>query len=246
MVTGGGPGSDARTAGAPMLIRPSRGRRRVLAAGAAGAALLAVALVGSNLWVHLGAHDRVTTAAEAPYRPVALVLGAGVQPDGRPTPFLAARLDVAADLLRRGKVDLLLVSGDDRAEARRESTTMQRYLVEQRGVDPDRIVLDDSGRDTYDSCVRARRVFGVTEVTLVSQAYHLPRALAVCRAVGLDAVAVGDQTMRDYAPPVWAEGATRERFAAVKAVVDVLSRRDPVLGPPQSAVTERLARHGSR
>lgn len=224
-----------------MRIRLMRGRVGVLVrVGAVAVAGAAAALVGSNGWVFTSAQGRLFTPDDAPQRPVALVLGAGVQPDGQPTPFLAARLDVARELLTRGKVTMLLVSGDNRTEYYDEPTAMQRYLVAH-GVPADRIVMDFAGRDTYDSCVRARRIFGVEQVTLVSQRYHLPRALAVCRAVGVDAIGVGDTTMQSYAPAVWTQGVIREIPAAVKAAADVLTHRDPVLGPEEPALRERLA-----
>lgn len=224
-------------------MRPARGRARVLRVGLAAFAALGLVIGGSNAWMHLASRGGIRTPEDVPHRPVALVLGAGVQPDGHPNPFLAARLDVAADLLARGKVSLLLVSGDNRTEFYDEPTAMRRYLLSH-GVPADRIVMDFAGRDTYDSCVRATRIFGVSGVTLVSQTYHLPRALAVCRAIGLDAVGVGDETMRSYAASVWATGESREIPAAVKAVIDVVSRRDPVLGPSERTVTDRLAQLG--
>ena len=105
---------------------------------------------------------------------------------------------------------------------------MRRYLLA-RGVPADRLTEDREGRDTWASCVRARQVYGAHEVTLVSQTYHLPRALALAQAAGLDAVGVGDETMRTAAPGVWAEGVARERLAALKAAYDALTRRTPVL-----------------
>ena len=99
---------------------------------------------------------------------------------------------------------------------------------------------DFAGGDTYDSCVRARRIFGVERALVVSQGYHLPRAVTTCRAVGLDAEGVGDWTAQQYAA-VWAAGDRREKLAATKTVVDVVSRRDPVLGPVETSVQDALA-----
>ncbi len=99
---------------------------------------------------------------------------------------------------------------------------------------------DFAGRDTYDSCVRAREVFGVERVLLVSQGYHLPRAVAICRAVGLDADGVGDRTGERYRTE-WRRGTLREVPASVKAVLDVVSGRDPVLGPAEPGVRDALA-----
>ncbi|GAB49717.1 SanA/YdcF family protein, partial [Mobilicoccus pelagius] len=133
-------------------------------------------------------------------------------------------LDVAADLLRRGRVDRILVSGDGGSEHHDEPGAMRRHLLA-RGIPGHLVVTDPEGRDTWASCVRAAEVYDVHDVALVSQTYHLPRALALARAAGLDAVGVGDDSMRTAAPAVWNEGVARERLAAVKAGYDVLTRR---------------------
>lgn len=120
-----------------------------------------------------------------------------------------------------------------------EPTAMRDWLVE-RGVPASDVVLDFAGRDTYDSCVRAKRIFGVDRLLVVSQGYHLPRAVTTCRAVGLDADGVGDWTAKRYAG-VWESGERREKLAAVKAVIDVMTGRDPVLGEPETSVQDALA-----
>jgi len=143
------------------------------------------------LWVLRQSDGHVHRLADAPSADVTLVLGAGLTPSGRPSPYLAARLDVAKALLDAGKTQVILVSGDNRTEDYDEPTAMRDYLVGQ-GVPAWRIVLDFAGRDTYDSCARAQRIFGVDQLLVVSQGYHVPRAVATCRALGLDAEAVGD------------------------------------------------------
>ncbi|WP_245617064.1 SanA/YdcF family protein [Knoellia subterranea] len=90
---------------------------------------------------------------------------------------------------------VLLVSGDNRTHAYDEPTAMRDYLVEH-GVPTEAIVLDFAGRDTYDSCQRAHRIFGVDEVTVISQKYHVGRAVALCRAAGMTTTGVGDTLMR--------------------------------------------------
>ena len=190
------------------------------------------------LWASAQSRDRVHEVADAPAADVTLVLGAGLTPDDTPSPYLAARLDVAAALLQAGKTKVLLLSGDNRYHDYDEPTAMQTYLVE-RGVPPERIVLDFAGRDTYDSCSRAKRIFGVDRMLVVSQGYHLPRAVATCQDLGIappvpleeDAVVAGSRHRE-----------VRERTAALKMVWDLVSRRDPVLGPPESGVRDALAR----
>ena len=100
-------------------------------------------------------------------------------------------------------------------------------------------IEDEAGLDTYDTCVRARDVFGVHELLLVSQEYHLARAVATCRAVGVDAVGVSDTSVQGISN-FWAYGTAREYAANVKMAFDVVSRRAPRQEPPSDAVREAL------
>lgn len=212
--------------------------RRVLA-GVLGVLLAGAAVVvGPALWVRSASSGEIFEVADAPERPAALVLGAGLTADGRPSPFLAARLDVAQQLLERDAVRAILVSGDNRTHDYDEPSAMRDYLIEH-GVAHEKIVLDYAGRDTYDSCTRARRIFGAEALTVVSQGYHVPRAVAICRAVGLDAIGVGDETARRYTA-VWDAGASREWLANVKAAWDVTTSRDPILGDRETTLDEAL------
>ncbi|MFI1992682.1 vancomycin high temperature exclusion protein [Actinoplanes sp. NPDC020271] len=216
-------------------------RRRLIILGGLGAALAMIIVAGSNLWVRAGSDGHVYPAADVPSAPVALVLGAQVNPDGEPSAFLAARLDVALALYRAGKVKAILVSGDHAEWSYDEPGAMMVYLVA-RGVPADRIVMDHAGFDTYDSCARAGQVFGVRQAIVVTQSFHVPRAVALCRALGIETVGVGDDTARVY-EPLWARGQMREWAAAVKAAWDVTSGRDPVfLGPHESGVETAVAR----
>lgn len=193
-----------------------RSRRRWWVVGAL-AGLAVATVVGPNVWVSRSADGQVYPVEEAPHRSVAIVLGAGLTPEGRPTPFLAARLDIA-----------------------REPTAMRDHLVAD-GVPSEQVVLDFAGRDTYDTCVRAKRIFEVPDAIIVSQGYHVPRAVAVCNAIGLDTIGVGDETARQWSG-AWRSGRQREYLANVKAAADVLSGRDPVLGEVEPGITEALAR----
>jgi vancomycin permeability regulator SanA len=102
-------------------------------------------------------------------------------------------------------------------------------------------VLDHAGFDTYDSCARAREVFGVSKAVVVTQSYHIDRAVTLCRRLGVDATGVGDDTVRIYREP-WRNSVLRERGAVVKALADVLSGRDPVfLGPREPGIEAALS-----
>ncbi len=201
-------------------------------------ALVLLLALGPWAWVSWSSRGHVHTVDAAPSAPVALVLGAGLNPDGSPSAFLTARLEVAKALYDSGRTRVLLVSGDNRVANHDEPTAMRDWLVGN-GIPADAVVRDFAGRDTYDSCVRAKRIFGVDRALVVSQGYHLPRAVTTCRAVGLDAEGVGDWTARQYAS-VWAAGERREKLAVAKAVLDVVSGRDPVLGPVETSVQDAL------
>ena len=208
----------------------------VAGVGLAGVALLA----GSITYVRLSAAGHLYSETEVPAAPVALVLGAMVYPDGTPSPFLAARLDVAHRLYQAGKVRVVVVSGDNMAKEYNEPEAMRTYLVNA-GMPAEAIVLDYAGFDTYDSCARALRIFGVEQLIVVTQSYHLPRAVATCRALGVDATGVGDDSARQH-PRSWRRGVIRDQLACAKTVIDLITQRDPVLGQRETSVDEALAR----
>ncbi|WNV82775.1 ElyC/SanA/YdcF family protein [Umezawaea sp. Da 62-37] len=193
-------------------------------------------------WVLVSSAPYRYEASEVPEVPVALVLGAGLTGEGEPTPFLAGRLDVAADLYARGKVSVLLVSGDNSRDDYDEPGAMRAYLVG-RGVPREAVVADYAGVDTWDSCARARRIFGVEKLTVVTQEFHLPRAVALCRAAGLEAFGVGHDTFGDYTRGT-SYGWFRESLASGKAMWDALvAQPDPqFLGPVELGVTAALTR----
>ncbi|RAY13643.1 hypothetical protein DPM19_18400 [Actinomadura craniellae] len=205
--------------------------------------LVLVALAGYVLLLPTGwsyastAKHRGTPETVRP-APVALVLGAGIW-DGRPSPMLSDRLDLAADLYRRGKVRAVLVSGDNRIREYDEPTVMRDDLIG-RGVPERRIVRDFAGLDTWDSCARAKRIFGVRRLIVVTQDFHLPRAVALCRAAGLDAAGVGAASARRYGVTALA-GYLRETPGMLKAVGDIVRQPDPrLLGPAEPGVTRAL------
>ncbi|MEW9531172.1 vancomycin high temperature exclusion protein [Microbispora sp. NPDC049125] len=196
-------------------------------------------------WLSSGAHrviaePRTPWMASVPSMPAALVLGAGVR--GRtPTPMLRARLDLGASLYRAGKVRALLVSGDNSRAGYDEPSVMRDYLLA-KGIPAGKIVLDYAGFDTWDSCVRAREIFGASRLVVVTQVFHLPRAVTLCRAAGIDAFGVGDDSSRDW-PLESAEYAAREIPAAAKALLDgvVLRSRPRFLGPRERGLDRALA-----
>ena len=163
--------------------------------------------------------------ADVPEQPVAVVFGAAVYGNGRLSPVLRDRVDTAIALYQSGQVSHIIVSGDNRAADYDEPGAMMAYAIE-RGVDPAAITADRAGHRTYDTCYRASHVFDVTEAVLVTQAFHLPRALLTCEGLGIQAVgAVADQ--RPYRDAGWYE--IRETAATLIAAWDVMRREPPPL-----------------
>lgn len=192
---------------------------------ALGALALIVAL---RVWVHSRVAGRIyADARDAQPAPVALVLGAGLYRDGSPTPALYDRVATAVDLYKAGKVNKLLMSGDNRFVHYNEPAAMKN-LAERLGVPAEDIVLDYAGRRTYDSCYRAGAIFDVQQALVVTQRFHLDRALFLCDALGVQATGVVADR-RAYAPYRWWE--MREVLATAAAWWDVnVGRPVPVLG----------------
>lgn len=211
--------------------------RAAIAAGVLGCAVIGV-VAGTAAYAKVTARPHTFTVQSVPKAPVALVLGAQIYPDGTPSPYLKGRLDTAKRLYDAGKVRAILVSGDNGENHYNEPDGMRNYLI-RRGVPAARIVADYAGFDTYDSCVRAKRIFGVEQLIVVTQGYHLPRAITTCRLTGIDADGVGDYTRKNGV--TWRYGTIRELGANVKMVVDVATRRTPTLGREESSVDRALA-----
>jgi SanA protein len=162
-------------------------------------------------------------------RPVAIVFGAGYWPGGRLSDALADRMDTAIELYEAGQVNKLLLTGDNRFVDYNEPAVMAAYAVE-RGIPEGDLVLDYAGRRTYDSCYRAGAIFGVERAVLVTQEFHLPRALYTCDRLGLDVTGVVADRHR-YARSPWYQA--REVAALVRAWIDLnITRPLPVLGDP--------------
>ena len=222
----------------------ARRARRVwlIRAAWAVAALAVIVLVLPNAWILAASAGRVSDYGEdgdTAEAPVAIVLGASVWAPGEPSPWLKYRLETAAGLYESGRVDAILVSGDNSRVDYDEPTAMRDYLVGL-GIPSEAIALDYAGFDTYDTCVRAHKIFGVDEALLVSQDFHVSRAVAVCRAAGVDARGVGD-TRASQDRSTWAASWLRERPAAAKAAWDVATRREPTLGNRETTVDDALA-----
>ncbi|MDX2595110.1 MULTISPECIES: SanA/YdcF family protein [Streptomyces] len=217
----------------PRLPRTRRGRRLLVQAVMAACVL---ALLPAT-WLYVSTADRLRTTADAPRTEVAVVFGAGLW-DGEPSPYLAHRLDAAARLYRAGRIEVVLVTGDNSREDYDEPDAMRAYLAKH-GVPARRIVSDYAGFDTWDSCVRAKKIFGVDRAVLISQDFHIRRAVALCEAAGVESYGIGVAAKHDT---TWYYGGTREVFAAGKAALDAVFRPDPqFLGRKEHGVARALA-----
>jgi SanA protein len=173
--------------------------------------------------------SRIYQSKDVPPGKAAIVFGAGLWRDGRPTAVLRDRVSKAAELFFQGSVEKLLMSGDNSSLNYNEPGAMRNYALEL-GVPDEAIVLDYAGRRTYDTCYRARDIFGLKEAILVTQNFHLPRALYVCNKLGVNAVGVSaDQ--RAYTRDSWLWWHLRETPATLVALWEVhVSRPTPILG----------------
>ncbi|MGA5821601.1 SanA/YdcF family protein [Kitasatospora sp. NPDC094028] len=219
-------------------LRQRRTQRRVFQL----ATVLCSLALAPSAWLWFAAGDRVGTVESAPSAPVAVVFGAGLD-QGRPSPYLEHRLVAALDLYREGKVQAILVTGDNGRIEYDEPDAMYRYLTEH-GVPGTRVVRDYAGFDTWNSCTRAHRIFGVDRAVLVSQDFHVRRALALCEAAGIRSYAVAVPELHDE---TWLYGGLREVAGAGKAAFSALVQPDPVfLGPTEDGIPKALAAAAER
>ncbi|MBN1494422.1 YdcF family protein [Candidatus Peregrinibacteria bacterium] len=163
-----------------------------------------------------------------PIKDVAIVFGASVNPDTlRPSDMLTDRLITGVELYRAGKVQKIVMSGDNRVSHYNEPLVMKKF-AEDLGVPTEDIVLDYAGRRTYDTCYRAVEIFGIKNAVLVTQKYHLYRALYTCRSLGVDAVGV-DAARQAYIGQNYYD--FREFFATLSTFFDVnVLHPRPILG----------------
>lgn len=188
---------------------------------------------GLNVYVNFFTSSRrYTNPSKVPEQPVAIVLGAGIFSDGTPTPMLADRVRAAAKLYKQGRVQKLLMSGDNSREDYDEVTAMQDYAVEL-GVFPEDITLDHAGFRTYDSCYRAKEIFGIEQAVIVTQKFHLSRAVYLCNHLNVDAIGLGTPDWEIYPFRNVMFYSIREKFSTLKAFWEVhITRPQPTfLGP---------------
>lgn len=198
-------------------------------------ALLPVgAVVALRVYSAWQAHDSIYTLESVPERPVAIIFGAQIYGSGRLSAMLADRVAMGAKLYQQGKVRALLLTGDNSEISYNEPEAMRRYALSL-GVPDEAIVLDYAGFRTYDSCYRARDIFQVSGATLVTQDFHLDRALLICNALGIDSVGVAADRVNSerYSARALLSSQLREFPSTALSVFDLLRGEKPTyLGEP--------------
>lgn len=195
-------------------------RARVIATTLMACILLGVlSIIGSALLISGTSEGRTYSSTETiPHRRVGLLLGCQMNHEnGEPNLFFLPRVVAAAELFKAGKVDFLLVSGDNHRVGYDEATDMKNALVRE-GVPADRVVCDYAGFRTLDSVVRAKEVFGQDRITVISQLFHNRRAIFIASHFGIDAIgfnAADVDVFRSF------DILVREQMARVKAVLDI-------------------------
>jgi SanA protein len=130
---------------------------------------------------HLFTNDRLD---QVPFHQTALVLGAGLTKDGKPTKVLNERVKAGVVLYQKGKVKKLLMSGDNRFYSHNEPDAMKELAIEL-GVPEKDVIADYGGRRTFDSCWRTKNIFSQNEITVVTQEFHLLRSVFLCDQLGI-------------------------------------------------------------
>jgi SanA protein len=215
------------------MSRRSRTGRIVLWSLITAGALIGLAglgILGCNLLVTRSAETHIVPSPEkADFAQCAIVLGARVYADGTPAPMLVDRLQTGIELYKLGKVDKILLSGDHGQTEYDEVNVMLDYCLE-RGVPDEDVFTDHAGFSTYETMYRARDVFKVKTALVVTQEFHLARAVYTARTLGLEATGVAADIQ-----PYASEGrfAMRDWLARVKAIIQLhITHPEPrYLGP---------------
>ena len=185
-------------------------------------ALMATCAIAVRATAHGRTYDNVDAI---PHNRVGLLLGTNsVTPRGTHNFYYTHRIIAAAQLFNAGKIDYILISGDNHSKDYDEPSMMRDSLL-LHGVPVERIVLDYAGFRTLDSVVRAKEVFGQNTFTIISQKFHNERALVQARHYGIDAIAYNaDDIIMGYP---WLKVQCSERLARVKLYLDLFTGKQP-------------------
>jgi len=181
-------------------------------------------ILGANFWVgHIAAGKIFQKVDAIEDHQIILVLGAGVEQDDKISDVLRDRLDTAVELFTNRKVLRIIISGDNSRENYNETDSMRNYLLEA-GIPPRIIFTDYAGFDTFDSIFRAREIFGAEKLILISQEFHLPRAIFLAEKLGIEALGFSANLRKYRNQP---QMNLREVLANTKAVGNILFNSKP-------------------
>lgn len=212
-------------------------RRRSLIIAIVGAVLVVTVIFGGRIALRIAAAGTPDGMGLTPLGPqehrVAIIFGAGLSPDGTPSPLLDDRLTAGEELYRRGIVDRLLMTGDNSVVEHNEPSAMRRASLA-RGIPSDAIAVDYGGRRTWDSCTRANEIFGVRDAVVVSSDFHAARTVVVCEAAGIKVRGVVGASTHRFGFGERTRWRTRELAASWKGVYDAWIHHPdtPVKGDP--------------
>ena len=191
----------------------------------AGCILFSIMLVFIiNIYVYASTKNQIKSATEnLPHKTAGLILGAKVYPNGIMSHMLEDRVQTTIELYNKGTISKILVSGDHGKTNYDEVNTIKSYL-QSKNVKPEDIFLDHAGFDTYDSLYRAKEIFQINDLVIITQEFHLPRALYIANSLKLDAYGV-KADKREYLSIKYNE--LREIPANIKAYIDLVSKAKP-------------------
>ena len=204
-----------------------------------GAIIIAgiVAVMGLNIFVMATTSGRILTIKEASKKEeidCIIVLGAAVRPGGEPSLMLKDRLEKAIELYEAGVSDTIIVSGDHREEYYDEVNTMKSYLIEA-GIPSEDIFMDHGGLSTYDTMYRAVNIFDVKKAVIVTQKYHMYRAIYDAKSLGIDAYGVSAEEIR-YSGQTKRD--IREVLARIKDIGWCITNQKSVVGGSKISLSE--------
>lgn len=209
-----------------MKNRGIKKAKKILIALLVAVLLVSLCILGVNIYLKNNVSDKIIAVEKAKdlNADCIIVLGAGLRPDGNPTWMLEDRINVGDELYKNHAAPKIIMSGDHGRESYDEVNAMKKYAKSE-GVPSKDIFMDHAGFETYDTMYRARDVFGAKKVIIVTQKYHLYRAMYAAKKLGLDAYGVS-ATKRKYDNKQWMRD-IREWLARVKIFGKCITKPKP-------------------
>ncbi len=199
--------------------------KKILIIGVVIGILSLIGIIGADRLVEKIASNKVyNSTKEIPHNKVGLFLGTGkILSNGRINLYYKYRIDAAVSLFKAGKVDFILVSGDNSTKDYDEPSTIKEDLIKN-GIPANRIYLDYAGFRTLDSVVRCKEIFGQNSITIISQQFHNERAIYIAKRKDIEAVGFNANDVNVH---YGFKTRLRERFARVKMVLDLMFGKKP-------------------